>query len=198
MIVGITGGIGSGKTIISKLFEILGCKIYYSDEVAKSIYFKDSVKQKVIKLLGTNAYLSDTEINKTFISEKVFNDKTILEQLNLIIHPEVKLDFELFCRKNSKNIILKEAAILFETGLNKDVDATILVCAPTDIRVKRIEKRSNLSKDEIIKRMSNQWSDDDKIKLATHIIYNDEKNAVIPQVLSIYNLLQKKLQADNY
>ena len=198
MVVGITGGIGSGKTIVSKLFEILGCKIYRSDEIAKSIYFKDSVKQKVTKLLGNNAYLSDTEINKTYISEKVFNDKIILEKLNQIIHPEVKLDFDLFCKKNSKYIILKEAAILFETGLYKELDATILVCAPTEIRIKRIEKRNNLSQDLILKRMSNQWNDDEKIKLATHIIYNDEKNAIIPQVISIYNILQNKLQSDHH
>lgn len=197
MIVGITGGIGSGKTIISKLFETLGCKIYHSDDVAKTIYYKSDVKKKVIKLLGSNAYLSSTEINKAYISEKVFNDKALLEQLNQIIHPEVKSDFDLFCKRNNQHIILKEAAILFETGLHKDLDATILVCAPTDVKIDRVLKRSNLSAEEIRKRMSNQWNDDEKKKLATYIIHNDEHHAVIPQCIDIYDSLLKK-QTVNY
>ena len=190
MIVGLTGGIGSGKTIVSKLFELLGCKIYNSDERAKELYFKPAVKLQVIKLLGQEVYTSETEINKTVISQKIFSDTTLLHQLNDIIHPAVKLDFKDFCEFNPNAIIIKETALLFETGIYKEVDKSVLVIAPIDIKIERVMKRNNFTKTEVEKRMLAQWTDEKKQPLSSFIITNDGSQALIPQVISIVNNLK--------
>jgi dephospho-CoA kinase len=192
MIIGLTGGIGSGKTTVAKLFETLGCKVYNSDDRAKLVYYKTEIKKQVIHLLGPQAYLANGDLNKTLVSEKVFSNKELLEQLNQIIHPEVKNDFSEYCRKNSTSIIIKEAAILFETGLHKDLNYSILVCSPLELRIQRIQKRNQLSKDEIMKRISAQWSDEQKKIMANFIIDNNEIDAIIPQVLRIFNEISKR------
>jgi len=192
MIIGLTGGIGSGKTTVAKLFETLGCKVYNSDDRAKLVYYKTEIKKQVIHLLGPQAYLANGDLNKTLVSEKVFSNKELLEQLNQIIHPEVKNDFSEYCRKNSTSIIIKEAAILFEAGLHIDLNYSILVCSPLELRIKRIQKRNQLSKDEIMKRISAQWSDEQKKIMANFIIDNNEIDAIIPQVLRIFNEISKR------
>ncbi len=190
MIVGLTGGIGSGKTVVSKLFELLGCKVYNSDERAKDLYFKPSVKLQVIQLLGQEAYIGETEINKTVISQKIFSDTTVLHQLNNIIHPAVKLDFNEFCESHPKAIIIKETALLFETGIYKEVVKSVLVTAPVDIKIERVMKRNQLSKAEVEKRMLAQWIDEQKIPLSSFIINNSGSEALIPQVISIVEKLK--------
>lgn len=188
MIVGLTGGIGSGKSVVAKILEVLGCKIYNSDDHAKAVYFIPEIKNKVIDLLGKKTYITPNEIDKKYISEKIFSDPNLLRQLNQIIHPAVKQDFELFVSmQNPKDIIIKESAILFETGIYKTTESNILVIAPRQIKTQRIIQRNGLSAEEIESRMNQQWSDEKKIPLANHIIYNDEKQALIPQVLQVFN-----------
>lgn len=171
MLVGLTGGIGSGKTIVSKVFETMGCFIYNSDEKAKALYNNSNIKKNVIELLGTESYLNEHEINKEYISKKVFNYPELLQKLNQIIHPAVKEDFINFKNKlPEKSIIVKETALLFEAGINKDLDYTILVTAPIDIKIKRVMSRNHISKEEVEKRMSSQWSDEQK-KLSKHSYY---------------------------
>lgn len=191
MIVGLTGGIGSGKTIVSKIFETLGCVIYNSDEVAKQLYFDELIKPKIISLLGSEVYSSSNQINKDVIAKKIFSNPELLNALNAIIHPAVKIHFESFCKKNSTKIIIKETAILFEIGIEKQMDYIILVTAPTELKIKRVMKRNSISKAEVEKRISNQWSDEQKMALADFCINNNEKIALIPQVLKIHSELTK-------
>jgi dephospho-CoA kinase len=186
MIIGLTGGIGSGKSTVAKLFETMGCAIYNSDDRAKELYFKPIIKQAVIQLLGNESYLNEMVIDKNYISKKVFSDTKILHQLNNIIHPAVKEDFIQFKSKFPLNtIIVKESALLFETGIYKDLNYNILVTAPVNIKIERVMKRNSVSKSDIEKRMQAQWTDELKTPLANAIIVNDNNTALIPQVISI-------------
>ncbi len=191
MIVGLTGGIGSGKTTVAHLFETMGCDIYNSDDKAKEVYFQSEVKVRVIELLGKEAYLDEYEINKEYISKKVFSNTELLHQLNQIIHPAVKSDFILFKSKLPLGtIIIKESAILFETGIYKDLEKTILVTAPLEVKIDRVKKRNSTSEEDIKKRMSAQWTDEQKAPLANFVIVNDGIKALIPQVVTIIKQLK--------
>lgn len=192
MIIGLTGGIGSGKTTVAHLFETMGCVIYNSDERAKGLYFNQNVKLTVVQLLGKEAYLSETEIDKNFISKKIFSNTQLLNQLNAIIHPAVKEDFIQFKNKYSpETLIIKETALLFETGDYKNLDYSVLVTAPLSIKIERVMKRNTLSKEEVEKRMAAQWPDEKKIPLADFIIVNDNTQALIPQVLQVIKKLKQ-------
>lgn len=196
MIIGLTGGIGSGKTTVAKLFETMGCAIYNSDDRAKELYYNPIIKQAVIELLGTEAYLSETVINKDYISKKVFSDPALLQQLNQIIHPAVKADFIQFKSKFPLNtIIIKESALLFETGIYKDLNYNILVTAPVDLKIERVMKRNSVSKIDIEKRMQAQWTDEQKTSLANVVILNDDHAALIPQVISIIEKIKSNAKA---
>jgi dephospho-CoA kinase len=195
MIIGLTGGIGSGKTTVARLLETMGCVLYNSDDRAKELYFDAAVKAEVIALLGTEAYSENGALNKAHISGKVFSDKALLQQLNGIIHPAVKKDFEHFTERFPKQIVIKESAILFETGIYKDLDATILVTAPLHEKIQRVMARNNVTKEEVEKRMLAQWTDEQKIPLADHLIGNANNQALIPQALEILTKLRNHAQA---
>lgn len=184
--IGITGGIGSGKSTVAKVFAVMGIPVYSSDDRAKAMYYEPEVKEKVVHLLGTEVYSNETTINKSHIASRIFSDKTILEQINAIIHPAVGRDFEkwILLQKNVP-FVLKESAILFETGIYKTLDANILVVSPEKLRVKRITKRDHLSEEEVLKRFRSQLSDEQKIPLADFVIHNDEEHSIIQQVLEV-------------
>lgn len=191
MIIGLTGGIGSGKTTVAKLFDIMNCEIYNSDDKAKDIYFNPQVKTQVIELLGSNAYTDNGSLNKEYIAKNVFTNTELLQKLNAIIHPAVKKDFEEFVAKqNPKQIIVKETALLFEADIYKQVNYSVLVTAPTELRIKRVMKRNAITEDEIKNRINTQWSDEQKIPLADFVIYNNDKQALIPQVLNVLNKIK--------
>jgi dephospho-CoA kinase len=191
MIIGLTGGIGSGKTMVAKLFETMGCIIYNSDERAKELYFNTDIKQQVIALLGKEAYTNDVELNKAFLAQVIFSDKYKLQQLNAIIHPAVKQDFKSVVNQySSETLIIKETALLFEENISKKVDVSILVTAPVELKIERVMKRNHLSRVEVEKRMVAQWPDEQKVSLATYTITNDGKEALIPQVLTIIHQLR--------
>lgn len=191
MIIGLTGGIGSGKSTVAKLFETMGCAIYNSDDRAKELYFKPVIKKAVIDLLGSESYVNETTLNRDYISKKVFSDTNLLQQLNAIIHPAVKEDFVQFQSNFPLNtIIIKESALLFETGIYKDLNYNILVIAPIDLKIERVMQRNSFSKTEIEQRMKAQWSDEQKSPLANAIISNDNKTVLIPQVISIIETLK--------
>lgn len=189
MTVGLTGGIGSGKSIVAKIFEMLGCAIFNSDEAAKLIYFEEGVKARVINLLGKEAYSGEKELNKSFISSKIFTNTDLLHQLNAIIHPEVKNKFEEFKSANSGKIIIKETALLFEANLTKMVDKIVLVAAHDELRISRVMDRDGLSREDVLKKMKSQLPQEEKIKQAHYIIYNNEEEFLITQALKIYNEL---------
>jgi dephospho-CoA kinase len=190
IVLGLTGGIGSGKSIVAKVFEILGIKVYYSDERAKELYFLLHVKPQIEQLLGKDAYLNETTLNKTYISQKIFSDTDLLKQVNAIIHAEVKNDFEVFAKKHKDDkYIIKESALLIEAKLLPTVNKLIVVTSTLALRKERIIKRNKLSEEEINKRISQQLSDEEKVKLADWIIENNEENLLIPQILKIHQSL---------
>ena len=187
MIVGLTGGIGSGKSTIAKLFEIFGCIIFDSDSVAKQLYFDPIIKSHIIKLLGKESYTSENKINKKYISSIIFSNSNKLEQLNQIIHPAVIIALKKIKEKNPDKIIIKESALLFEAKLEKEVDKIILVVAPQEDRIKRVMLRDGISKEDVLKKIKNQLPDAIKIKKSDFIIENNEKEFLITQSLKIYN-----------
>ncbi len=188
--IGITGSIGSGKTTVCKVFEILCINIYHADTEAKKILNKEYVKKKIKYLFVDSIFDKNGNINNKILASIVFNDPHLLEKLNSIIHPLVKYDFDSWLKKHKKEkYILHEAAIIFESGFYKDFNAIITVSAPKDLRIKRVKQRDNITEQEILNRMKFQLSDKEKIKKANFVIYNDEQQLLIPQVLKIHNEL---------
>lgn len=193
--IGITGGIGSGKSTVAQIFEQKGYPVYYSDYRAKLLSNSHpKIKADIIYLLGEESYVNES-MNRPFIAGKVFADKSLLEKLNAIIHPIVAEDYSLWVEKQLKNkdFVLKEAAILYESGGQKDLDAVICVTAPEDIRIQRVIQRDNISKDAVIQRINNQWPEEKKIKLSEFVITNDGKQFVLPQVNSIIEKIKNTI-----
>lgn len=185
MIVGLTGGIGSGKSVVSKIFELFGCVIFNSDEEAKKLYFNDEIKKKVISLIGESAYSNSNELNKKYISEKIFSNTILLHKLNEIIHPAVGIKMKRFVELNPGKIIIKESALLFEAGLIKQCDKIIVVYADDDTRIRRVMQRDNLKREDVLNRINNQFVLNEKMKHSDFVISNNENEMVIPQVLKI-------------
>jgi len=185
-IIGLTGGMGSGKTSVANLFKELGVPIYIADEEAKGLTNRSKViKRKLIALLGEEAYL-EGHLNRKFVASRIFNDKQLLLDVNAIIHPKVRSHFKRWILKQKGKYCIKEAAILFENGGYKECDKTILVVAPKEIRIKRIEKRDNLTLSQILERMDNQWDDGKKIPLADFVIHNENWEITKKEVAKIH------------
>tara|TARA_B100000795_G_scaffold168785_1_gene127180 strand:- start:17395 stop:17976 length:582 start_codon:yes stop_codon:yes gene_type:complete len=188
-IVGLTGGIGSGKSTIAKLFYAKGIPVYIADVEAKNILSTSAqVKSKVIALLGEQAY-NNAKPNRDFIAQKIFNDTTLLAQMNAIIHPKVASHFKKWVQKQTAFYCIKEAAILFENGGFKQCDATILVTAPKQVRIDRVLARDTTSIATIKARMQHQWDDKKKIPMASYVIENIALETTTIQVEEIHNLL---------
>ncbi len=193
--VGITGGIGSGKTTVCKIFEVLGVPVYYADDRAKELITSDAVLiKKIKKLLGDDAYDANNNINKKRISAIVFNFPDVLEKYNAIVHPAVHEDAEKWMRRHQQfDYVVEEAALLFETGTYKKLDTIICVTAPIEVRIERIKKRDNLTISEIESRLENQMPEEEKILLSDFVIHNDGSTPLIRQVLRIHEkILEKK------
>ncbi|OFY95216.1 MAG: dephospho-CoA kinase [Bacteroidetes bacterium RIFCSPLOWO2_12_FULL_31_6] len=191
MLVGITGGIGSGKSTISKIFESLGVPVFNSDEVAKnSINTDKEVIEKIIHQFGDVYHLGKIDAEK--MAQLVFNDKNALEKLNHIIHPKVRAEFKLWIIKNSIfPILIQEAAILIESGAYKNLDKIILVVAPLEERIRRVMNRDGVTEKMVRERIQTQSSDQEKMEYANYCITNDGKQLIIPQVIEVFNKLKK-------
>ena len=188
--IGLTGGIGSGKTKVSKIFAEKGYKIFNSDEIAKIIIKNDySVKNSIINFFGTNSYIGD-DLNSRYISEIIYSDKVKLNYLNSLVHPMVFHQFEKFLKSNLNSKILVESAILFESNFYKMLDDNILLISPKADRISRIIKRDNINRSEIEKIMSVQWSDKKKIILATYVIENINFSETSMQILSLISKIE--------
>ena len=189
--VGITGGIGSGKTTVCKIFEILNIPIYYADDRAKALMVSNELLIEEIKeAFGQEAYTEEGQLNRPYIANIVFNNQTKLDQLNSIVHPAMYKDGQRW-HKSQKDgpYTLKEAAILFESKGHELMDKSILVVAPQTIRMERVLQRDKATKEEVLARMSKQLSDQEKIPLADFIILNDGKAPLVPQILKIHDKL---------
>jgi|ERR1700756_3581237 len=190
IIVGLTGGIGSGKSTVARVFETLGVKIYNSDERAKELYFIPEVKVEIEKLLGKEAYVNETILNKKYISEKIFSDNELLKQINSIIHTEVKKDSHAFAKTHvNEKYIIKESALLVEAKLLSSIDKLIVVTSNINLRKQRVALRDGLSEAEINKRIAQQVPEEEKIKLADWVLENNEENLLIPQIIKIHQSL---------
>ena len=188
--IGLTGGIGSGKTMVSKIFAEKGYKIFNSDEIAKMIIKNDySVKNSIINFFGTNSYIGD-DLNSRYISEIIYSDKVKLNYLNSLVHPMVFHQFEKFLKSNLNSKILVESAILFESNFYKMLDDNILLISPKADRISRIIKRDNINRSDIEKIMKVQWSDKKKISLATFVIENINFAETSMQILSLISKIE--------
>jgi len=190
--VGLTGGIGSGKTYVSNIFEKLGAPVFNADTESKKLTQLPEIQKKITEAFGDEVYNENNILQRAVLAQIVFNEPLKLKTLNAILHPEVEKSFIKFCqRKHNCNYIIKEAAILFESGSYKNVDKTITVVAPLETRISRILKRdSHASKESIQKIMDQQMDDHEKIKLSGFVIYNDDSTPLLPQILEIDKLLK--------
>ena len=192
--IGITGGIGSGKTTVCHIFEHLGIPVYYADERSKYLLNHDEqIRKQIINLFGEMAYLEDGNLNRAAIASIAFNDKDKLKALEAISHPAVKMDFENWLKAQDSPYIVKEAALLFEAGTYKSLDYNILVFAPQNIRIKRVVARDHISREQVKTRISKQMPEKDKRKMANFILPNDERTLVIPQVLFLHGFFIKNM-----
>ncbi|MFD0988983.1 dephospho-CoA kinase [Mariniflexile jejuense] len=190
-IVGLTGGIGSGKTTVAKQFASLGIPVYIADEEAKKLMNTSKViKRKLIQLFGEEAYINN-QLNKPFIANIIFNDKNYLQKMNGIVHPKVASHFKKWLQKQHAPYIIKEVAILFENGTYKQCDYTITVIAPKKLRIARLLKRDATTEAKIEAIMKNQWTDDEKVKLSNFVINNTTLEDTKNQVVKIHTKILK-------
>ncbi|WP_304062583.1 dephospho-CoA kinase [Pedobacter glucosidilyticus] len=190
MKVGITGGIGSGKTTICKLFELLGIPVFYADTAGKELMLSDlEVKKAVVNLFGEAAYSPNGNLDRKYIADIVFKDDQKLKALNAIIHPAVKDAFLLWSEQQNTPYVLKEAALLFESKSYLDNDYNILVSSPTELRIQRVIARDQTSREKVLERIEKQLPEEEKQKLADFFILNNEELHIIPQVLKLHHQL---------
>lgn len=183
--IGITGGMGSGKSTVAKVFETLGIPVYYADDAAKRILNEnEELKAKIINYFGQDAY-NENGLNRSYLASIVFNDREKLDLLNSLTHPLTIADANAWFEKQKSPYAIKEAALLFESGAAEGIDYIIGVDAPRAIRIRRIMQRDQLTASEIEKRFSKQLQEDIKMKLCDFVIKNDEQQLVIPQVLAL-------------
>jgi len=187
--IGLTGGIGSGKTTVAKMFSCLRIPVYNSDIRAKAIMQEDEqLKEQLVQAFGERAYDSG-KLNRPFLASLVFSDELELQKLNAIVHPAIQKDFDQWASMQKASYIIKEAAILFESGANRGLDKVILVEAPEDLRIERVLKRDAVTKEEVRARISKQWTDSQKKPLSDFVIMNNEKSLLLEQVLKVHEEL---------
>lgn len=186
--IGITGNIGSGKTTVSKIFEVLGIPVFYADDEAKKVMVQDVIVIDELKqVFGSESYFEDGSLNRKHIAGIVFNNEEELKKLNAIVHPAVFRAFDNWIPQfKNASYILKEAALLFESSSYKMCDKSIMVTAPLEMRIERVMLRDGLSRDEILSREAKQFSEEKKLELADYTIKNDNTESVIQQVLDLH------------
>jgi dephospho-CoA kinase len=187
--VGITGGIGSGKSTVCKIFRILGIPVYDADTRAKLLYVHDlDLKNEIIQAFGTEAYTAAGQVNRSYLANRVFNNSQSVALLNRLVHPRVGADYQAWVKQQTDApYVLKEAALLFESGSFQSLDKVIAVFTPLPLRIQRISQRDKQrSVEEIQAIISKQMAEEEKIKRADYILYNDEGQLLIPQVLQLH------------
>ncbi len=189
--IGITGGIGSGKTTVCKIFETLGIPVYYADDRAKWLMTHDTdLIAGIQQIFGEAAYFENGELNRPYIGQIAFNNAEKLAQLNALVHPAVLRDGNEWQQAQQHvPYTLKEAALLYESGSYLDLDQMIVVTAPKEVRIQRVMQRDQLSREAVEARIDKQMPEEEKVKKADFVIYNDGEKALIPQILSIHHQL---------
>lgn len=191
--VGITGGIGSGKSIVCEIFNRLGISIYNADNRAKWLMNNNVVlKQQLIARWGNQLY-KNNQLDRSFLAGIIFANKEAIEFVNSVVHPAVNVDFkEWFSLHSNEAYVIKEAALLFESNTYREMDVIVTVYSPENLRIERVLKRDNISKAQVINRMNNQLSDEEKVKRSDYIIFNNEQQSLLEQVLNLHNILISK------
>jgi len=195
-IIGITGGIGSGKSTVCRIFSDLGYAIYSADEAAKRVMIENqSLIAAMKKTFGEQVYLPDGNLNREYLREMAFGNPEMLQKLNNIVHPATRQDFiewrDRIAQNYAKPFVLKEAAILYESGAYKDMDFVISIYAPKNIRIKRVMNRDNITENAVLQRMNNQWADARKMQLADYVIYNEGQMDILQQVKDFIEFFDK-------
>jgi len=194
IVLGVTGGIGSGKSLICTIFSLMDIPIYYADEQAKYVMENDhDLIAQLKKVFGNEAYDQHHKLNRTYLAKQVFSDADKLAQLNALVHPAVKKSFDNWCATHSHYpIVAKEAALLLESGSYKSVDKLIVVCSPLKLKLQRILQRdSHRTEKDVLAIMDKQWSDDKKIEKADYIIQNDERELILTQINTVIADIKK-------
>ena len=186
--VGITGGIGSGKSLVCKMFSVLGVPSFDADTRAKELYVDTTLREKLITLLGEDIYIENV-LQRSVMAAKIFSNQSLLEKVNSLVHPMVKQLFERWAKNQKAPYVLLETAILFESGFWQDMDKVITVNAPEMVRIQRVKERNGLAEETIRQRMHNQWTDKQRASKADFVIMNNEDQKVLPQVLQIHQQL---------
>lgn len=193
--IGITGGIGSGKTFIARIIEAMGYPIYYADSRAKFLLVNNREISEGVALLIDEKNYENGKLNLNHFAKLIFNDEQLRKKINALIHPIVRADFNHWASLQTQTIVFNEAAILFETGAHHFFDATLLVISPKDLRIQRVMKRDNCTREEVLIRMAAQWSDEQKSSLATFQINND---SVSPLLIQVEKVLEKISALNKY
>ena len=189
--IGLTGGIGSGKSTVAKVFEVLAVPVFYADAAAKEIMNTDAVlRQHLINAFGEETYV-DNELNRTYLSSVIFNNSTQLERLNAIVHPATIAAAERWFAQQTAPYVMKEAALLFESGSAAGLDYIIGVTAPQPIRIQRTMKRDNIIKEQVMQRIAKQIDEAVKMKLCNFVLVNDEQQMLLPQVMKLHEELME-------
>jgi dephospho-CoA kinase len=192
--IGLTGGIGSGKSTIAEVFKVLNIPVYNSDERAKALMNENPLlMEEISKIFGAHIY-QNGELNRAELGAIVFKNPELLQQLNAVVHPVVGDDFNAWCNNQQSKYVIKEAAIIFETGINKMLDGVIAVIAPDELRIKRVLKRPGMAEELIKDRMSRQLAAETLLDKANWLINNDETVLVIPQVLKVHEEILNLIQ----
>jgi dephospho-CoA kinase len=190
--VGITGGIGSGKSTVCRVFSNLGIPVFEADKAAKELMNNsEKIFDQLTRLFGAEVYLPDHSINRKYLAAIVFNDKSLLEKLNRIVHPVVRSVFFDWCDKQHAPYIIHEAAILFESGFYKFMDKTIAVVTSENERIERVVKRDGVTIEMVQERIRNQWNDKQRMELADFVIGNNDDDLIVPQIIEIDKQLRK-------
>lgn len=189
--IGLTGGIGSGKSTIAKVLEKMGYPVFYADLEAKKIYHEDPVlKENLIQIIGQEVYVNG-QLNTKLLAEKLFSNTQLKDHVAALVHPIVREAFVSWVKLQKASLVFNEAAILFETGAYQNFDANLLVVAPAQLRIERVIKRDALSEDQVQARIAQQWSDEQKMKLTPYLIHNDGRPLLV-QIEKLVNELQSK------
>lgn len=190
--IGITGGIGSGKSTVAGIFSVLGIPVYDSDSTSKRLMEEDAeLKKKIIQSFGVESY-SNGNLNRKYLSEQVFNDQKKIELLNSIVHPATIKDAEEWMKKQNAPYTIKEAALIFESGSNKFLDFVIGVSSPLTLRIERTMQRGNITEAQVKSRIKMQMDEEEKMRLCNYVIFNDEQQMLIPQVLLLHEKFLKQ------
>jgi dephospho-CoA kinase len=193
IVVGLTGGIGSGKTTVAQFFKLLGIPVYVADKEAKALMNRSKViKRQLIALFGDKAYVNNI-LNREYLAECIFNNKVLLDKMNAIVHPKVASHFKHWLNKQDAPYIIKEAAIIFENNLESSYDYIITVVADEEQRIQRVIQRDSSNREKVKSIIKNQWSDEEKIKRSDFVIFNNDLEKVEEQVSKIHKTILSEI-----